>query len=236
MESTAPHSITMDFSGNHQFGGGDDDRSMGSRGTNLSSVGMASSAKPHGDGTFATSGRFEAAIQDVSGGDPKDAEVAAIDASEDDALAAEAVAAVSKERAALYKDNATKLQSILEGVKNSTKSILREMDAYLQETEEVEKAFIRCRANTQKESQRMERVEPDVIAATQRFVQQGAQLLGGAGGPMDFMNMAALMGAGGGGGGAPSMGGMPGAAPGGMATVTPRGTECSSMAGSSLGP
>lgn len=42
------------------------------------------------------------------------------------------------------------------------------MDTYLQETEEVEKTFIRCRANTQKESQRMEEVQPDVIAATQR--------------------------------------------------------------------
>ena len=47
-------------------------------------------------------------------------------------------------------------------------NILREMDTYLLETEEVEKTFIRCRANTQKESQRMEEVQPDVIAATQR--------------------------------------------------------------------
>ena len=51
---------------------------------------------------------------------------------------------------------------------SATKSILKEMDSYLEETEEVEKAYIRCRANTQKESQRMEQVEPDVIAATQR--------------------------------------------------------------------
>ena len=28
--------------------------------------------------------------------------------------------------------------------------------------------YIRCRANTQKESRRMERVQPDVLAATQR--------------------------------------------------------------------
>ena len=58
--------------------------------------------------------------------------------------------------------------SILENIKNATKGILKEMDSFLTETEEVEKTFIRCRANTQKESQRMESVEPDVNAATQR--------------------------------------------------------------------
>ena len=58
--------------------------------------------------------------------------------------------------------------SILENIKNATKGILKEMDSFLTETEEVEKTFIRCRANTQKESQRMESVEPDVTAATQR--------------------------------------------------------------------
>jgi len=53
-------------------------------------------------------------------------------------------------------------------VKNSTKMILREMGTYLHETEEVEKTYIQCRANTQKEQRRMECVEPDVLAATRR--------------------------------------------------------------------
>mmetsp|Transcript_37657 Transcript_37657/g.67824 ORF Transcript_37657/g.67824 Transcript_37657/m.67824 type:complete len:235 (-) Transcript_37657:1261-1965(-) len=229
----------MDFSNNHQQYGGDDDRSMGSRATNQSSIGMASSAKAHTDESFMTNTeQFNAATQDGSNNDAHSLVV-----STEDALTAEAENAVTKERQMLYKENAAKLQNILENIKNSTKTILREMDVYLQETEEVEKTFIRSRDNTQKESQRMEQVEPDVIAATQRFMAQGAQLFGGTGG-MNFMNMAALMGANGAGGGGALMG-MPNVAPGGnggggaassmgMATVTPRGNDVVSMAGSSM--
>lgn len=86
---------------------------------------------------------------------------------DDDAATMEAMGAVTRERQLLYKENAKKLTSILANIKNSTKTILGEMDVYLQETADVEKTYIRCRANTQKESRRMERVEPDVIAATQ---------------------------------------------------------------------
>mmetsp|Transcript_23710 Transcript_23710/g.50747 ORF Transcript_23710/g.50747 Transcript_23710/m.50747 type:complete len:254 (+) Transcript_23710:131-892(+) len=248
----------MDYSKNHhQYGGGDDDRSLGSRAsraTNQSSIGMASSAanKAHGatDKGFMASAPVQfaapATTQNSSSVKGNDDGLAAVERqSTEDALAAEAEGAVTKERQLLYKENAARLQSILENIKNSTKSILREMDAYLQETEDVEKTFIRCRANTQKESERMERVEPDVIAATQRFVAQGAQLFGGAGGSMDFMNMAALMGASGAGGGSASMG-MPSIATGGNGAggaaslmgmpsmVTPRGNDGASMAGSSM--
>lgn len=94
--------------------------------------------------------------------------VETMDAGEDDAAATEAMQAVTTERHQIHKENAAKLQSILENIKHSTKIILREMDTYLQETEEVEKTFIRCRANTQKECQRMELVESEVIAATRR--------------------------------------------------------------------
>eukprot|EP00578_Thalassiosira_sp_NH16_P007146 CAMPEP_0181122078 /NCGR_PEP_ID=MMETSP1071-20121207/25108_1 /TAXON_ID=35127 /ORGANISM="Thalassiosira sp., Strain NH16" /LENGTH=243 /DNA_ID=CAMNT_0023206997 /DNA_START=20 /DNA_END=751 /DNA_ORIENTATION=- len=235
------HSV---YSNGQQYGG-DDDRSMG---TNQSSIGMASSAKAHGDGNFMTNDQFNATNQ---GGAATSTTMATPVANgghtivepTEGALTTEAKNAVSKERQMLYKENAAKLQSILENIKNSTKNILKEMDAYLQETEEVEKTFISCRANTQKESQRMEQVEPDVIAATQRFVAQGAQLFGGAGGSVDFMNMAALMGMNGSGGG-PSMGmssSVPGANNGGAAslmgtvTVTPRGNnDASSLAGSSM--
>ena len=76
--------------------------------------------------------------------------------------------AVTRERTMTHQENERKLQTILQNIKNSTKNILAEMDTYLQETAEVEKTYIRCKANTEKESRRMERVEPDVIAATQR--------------------------------------------------------------------
>jgi len=238
----------MDYSNNHQYGGdGDDDRSMGSRATNQSSIDMASSAKARTDENFMTNNEFNTAT--TQDGSSVNADNNLVESTED-ALTTETENAVTKERQLLYKENAAKLQSILENIKNSTKNILREMDVYLQETEEVEKTFIRCRANTQKESQRMEQVEPEVIAATQRFMAQaqGAQLFGGAGGSMNLMNMATLMGANGAGGA--SMG-MPSIAPGGnngvggavsrrgmtpgvAPMVTPRGNDGASMAGSSM--
>lgn len=86
----------------------------------------------------------------------------------DDAATIEAMAAVTTERQLLKSENTAKLQTILDSFKNSTKIILREMETYLHETEEVEKTYMQCRANTQKEQRRMECVEPDVLAATQR--------------------------------------------------------------------
>lgn len=87
---------------------------------------------------------------------------------DDNAATIEAMAAVTTERQLLKTENAAKLQTMLDSVKNSTKMILREMGTYLHETEEVEKTYIQCRANTQKEQRRMECVEPDVLAATRR--------------------------------------------------------------------
>ena len=86
----------------------------------------------------------------------------------DDAATSEAMAAVTNERQLLKTENTAKLQTILDSVKNSTKMILREMKTYLHETEVLEKTYIQCRANIQIESRRMECVELDVLAATQR--------------------------------------------------------------------
>ena len=69
------------------------------------------------------------------------------------------------------------------------------------------------------------------------FVAQGAQLFGGAGGAMSFMNVAAAMGGGGGGGAmgaAPAMTGAAGTGDPMMGTVTPRPHDGSSMTGSSM--
>ena len=90
------------------------------------------------------------------------------DNDDNDAATIEAMAAVTTERQLLLTENTAKLQTILDSVKKSTKMILREMGTYLHESEEVEKTYIQCRANTQKEQRRMECVEPDVLAATQR--------------------------------------------------------------------
>ena len=87
---------------------------------------------------------------------------------DNNAATIEAMAAVTTEKQLLLTENTAKLQTILDSVKNSAKMILREMGTYLHETEEVEKTYIQCRTNTQKEQRRMECVEPDVLAATQR--------------------------------------------------------------------
>ena len=68
----------------------------------------------------------------------------------------EAIAAVTDEHQLLKKETAAKLQKILDSVKGFTKTILCEIGTYLHETEEVEKTYIQCRANTQKEQRRME--------------------------------------------------------------------------------
>jgi len=89
---------------------------------------------------------------------------------------AEAENAVTKERHMLYKENQRRLTGILDNMKNATQAILSEMSTYLKDSAEIEKTYIRCRANTQKESQRLESVEPDVAGATARFQQGQADM------------------------------------------------------------
>ena len=97
----------------------------------------------------------------------------------EDELTLQTLQAVSTERSALYKENTTRLQSILESIKNSTKTVLSEMNVYLTEMEEVEKTYIKCRAKTQAEGRRLESVAPDVAGATESFLNQaGAGLFG----------------------------------------------------------
>jgi hypothetical protein len=159
----------------HQFigqgdSGGDDD--VDDRSTQ-SSIGMATC-----DENFTANHRqFNDAIQGGGGGGGTDDDAGvdddyrveeAADEDDDDAATIEVINAVTRERTMTHEENTRKFQSILKNIKNSTKNILAEMNTYLQETAEIEKTYIRCRANTQKESGRMERVEPDVIAATQR--------------------------------------------------------------------
>ena len=115
-----------------------------------------------------------------------------------DELTLEHLANVSTDRQMIYKDNTTRLQSILECIKNSTKTVLTEMNVYLGEMESVEKTYIKCRANAQKEGRRLESVAPDVAGATQNFLNQAAASQLFASG-MDFAAM--MNGVGGVGGG-----------------------------------
>jgi hypothetical protein len=104
-----------------------------------------------------TESKMTAAANDYDDADDND------DDKEVDALTAEAENAVTKERQMLAKENTARLQSILESIKDSTKNILNEMNVFLKETEEVEKTYIRCRAKTQRETQRLDQVEPEVM-------------------------------------------------------------------------
>jgi hypothetical protein len=128
---------------------------------------MTTSTGNNNDHHFMTDEQFNSSVLDTSS-NVDGIVIESVDANNDDAVTIETMQAVTNERHQIHKENAAKLQSILENIKHSTKIILRAMDTYLQETEEVEKTFIRCRASTQKERQRMEQVEPEVIAATQR--------------------------------------------------------------------
>ena len=96
----------------------------------------------------------------------------------EDKIIAENLQQVTQERQMIYKENTTRLQSILENIKNSTKTMLEEMNIYLQEMEDVEKMYIKCRAKTQKEGRRLEQVAPDVGAATQNFLNQASSAPG----------------------------------------------------------
>jgi hypothetical protein len=153
-----PHLVTMNNT--HRYAGDGD------------TIGMAASTDNSNDHHLMTDEHFNANATDPDASASANNIDGIIDgttpADEDDAVTAETMQAVTKERQQIHKENAARLQSILENIKHATKIILREIDIYLQETEEVEKTFIRCRANTRKECQRMEQVEPDVIAATQR--------------------------------------------------------------------
>jgi hypothetical protein len=114
-----------------------------------------------------------------------------------DELTLEHLANVSTDRQMMYKDHTTRLQSILESIKNSTKTVLNEMNVYLGDMEDVEKTYIKCRANAQKEGRRLESVAPDVAGATQNFLNQAAASQLFASG-VDFAAM--MNGVGGGGG------------------------------------
>ena len=103
---------------------------------------------------------------------------------DEDPLTIETQNAITHERLALTKENTARLQSILENIKDSTKNILNEMNVFLKETEEVEKMYVRCRAETLVETRRLEQVEPEVMGML-----SGVGAAAGGAGAMNMMGM-----------------------------------------------
>ena len=60
-------------------------------------------------------------------------------------------------------DTKAKVQSAVGKVETSFDNFLGTMDSYFQETEEIEKTYIQCRDNTQKESRRLEQIQNDFL-------------------------------------------------------------------------
>ena len=79
---------------------------------------------------------------------------------------------VRKYRTKAYQDAHTQLQSTLELVRNTTKTMLGEIDAFLQATESTTIDYIKCQGSQGTEARRLEEVEPDVSGATARFLQE----------------------------------------------------------------
>ena len=72
---------------------------------------------------------------------------------------------ISVETESLYKEHETKIQSNLENIRSLLNNFMTNtLDSYLQETEEVEKTYIKCRAKTQTESRRLEKVKTSFLA------------------------------------------------------------------------
>lgn len=96
------------------------------------------------------------------------------DNDDEDPLTTTALRAVTNTRHHIYQTSTTRLQNILQNIKDATKVVLSDLNNYLIETEEVEKVYIKLKAASERESERLEGVEPDVVGAT-------SSLFGGSG-------------------------------------------------------
>mmetsp|Transcript_38570 Transcript_38570/g.92309 ORF Transcript_38570/g.92309 Transcript_38570/m.92309 type:complete len:215 (-) Transcript_38570:1165-1809(-) len=105
----------------------------------------------------------------------------------------EAEDTIAREKEEMYKQNAAKLQDVLASIKNSTKTVLGEMNHFLAETADVEQTFVRCRANTQRESARLDGLAPNVSDATQNSFQSMIANAASAGGNNTNQLMAFMM-------------------------------------------
>ncbi len=65
-----------------------------------------------------------------------------------------------------------KLQATLDRVRETTRDILNEIDVFLESTENVMMDYTKCQNSQRNEARRLEEVEPDVVGATERYLQQ----------------------------------------------------------------
>jgi hypothetical protein len=73
---------------------------------------------------------------------------------------------IAEQRHQIIQDATTKLHSALQRVKNVTKTMLSEMEVYLESAESVEVDYIRCQHSQKKEARRLMEVEPDITGTT----------------------------------------------------------------------
>lgn len=65
-----------------------------------------------------------------------------------------------------------KLQATLDRVRETTRAMLNEIDVFLESTENVMVDYTKCQNSQMNEARRLEEVEPDVVGATERYLQQ----------------------------------------------------------------
>jgi len=65
-----------------------------------------------------------------------------------------------------------KLEAALNQIKATTKTLLGEMDIYMQEMESIQIDYIRCHASQRKENLRLEEVQPDVTSTAAQILEQ----------------------------------------------------------------
>ena len=65
-----------------------------------------------------------------------------------------------------------KLQATLDRVRETTRAMLNEIDVFLESTENVIVDYTKCQNSQRNEARRLEEVEPDVVGATERYLQQ----------------------------------------------------------------
>lgn len=80
-----------------------------------------------------------------------------------------------EERVSSTRLAASELESTLNKIKQATKTLLSEIDVYLQTAEGVTIDYLRCRASQKEEAHRLKEIEPDVAGATESFLRQAQQ-------------------------------------------------------------
>ena len=88
---------------------------------------------------------------------------------------------IEEYRISATRDVAANLEGTLNRVKETTKTMLNEIEAFMLATERVTVDYLRCQTSQHNESQRLEEVEPDVAGATTHFLQHAQNLKIGTG-------------------------------------------------------